>query len=245
MVNPLVSLAKFSSAWLGKGYYSTHGLLALILVFNSSSNQAVQNTAEYENEDKKLQTYTELSTTLAKISPSAATAVAPTLASITTSRMQCKERMDSDLQLVEHAWEEIFDTFAHEISAVIEVNLQNALTTLTKEGEKNVQTVIESGSSMKRKLEAMTSEMRDVRRERRYSSREPSLRTHDDKGDRDSHKRKRPRQSSVSENPEKDGSLVNLLQDMKMVMARQTQALEALAEENSRVCISFVPQLQA
>ncbi|KAF7338314.1 C3H1-type domain-containing protein [Mycena venus] len=110
------------------------------------SNQVVQDTAVHEREGQKLQTYTEISSALSKISTSAATSVAPTLADIMLKHEQSKHRVEESYKALGGVWEQVFDVFVTEVVHVIDSRLQNAMTTLKNESERAVKEIAESAA---------------------------------------------------------------------------------------------------
>lgn len=213
----------------------------------SLSNEALSGTAACNNEEKKLKTYTELSSTLAQISPSAAKAVAPTLANIIGNRAKCKERVDNDFKTLGYIWEDIFDVFIQGVVGVIDSQLQAALAMLKKEGEYAARKVASRSDSLKRKAAAsgsLPTTGRDDSVKKRASA------SSHDRGyeDQDNQSRKRRRMMSSSfeshkdkndtelRNGEADTDAMVMLQDMKMEMDFQAQKLERLTQENHHVC---------
>ena len=119
----------------------------MMLIPCSLSNQAVQDTAAYNQEEKKSKNYTELSSTLSKISASATKAVAPTLAGVIANRAKCKERVENDFIKLGYLWEDIFTVFVQGVIGAIDGGLQDALATLKKEGENAISKVVASGAA--------------------------------------------------------------------------------------------------
>lgn len=204
----------------------------------------MQETAAHEREGQKLQTYTEISTALSKISPSAANSVAPTLADIMLKHEQCKHRVEESYKALGGVWEQVFDVFVTEVVHSIDGGLQDAITTLRKEGEHAVKEIADSaagapkhsttgepydrkrarirGPAEKENEESRSgrgaSRDRDHKR-RRFASRSPSP---------DSHDRRNARQSG-------DSSIEDILTQMKMKIDQQAHSLQILSKENSDV----------
>lgn len=206
----------------------------------SLSNEAHKGTAAYNSEENKLKTYTELSSTLAQISPSAAKAVAPTLENIIGNRARCKERVDSDFQTLGYIWEDIFDVFIQGVVGAIDGRLKDALLTLKKEEEYAVRKVANRSGSLKRKA-AISGSLSST--ERSSSAKEPASANSQGYDDQleDSQNRKRRRMVSSSLEGQKNGmeadtSAMAMLQDMKMKIDFQAQTLERLTQENHQVC---------
>ncbi|KAJ7774804.1 hypothetical protein B0H16DRAFT_1508474 [Mycena metata] len=222
----------------------TERLVALFRSLARLSNQVVQETAAHEREGQKLQTYTEISTALSKISPSAANSVAPTLADIMLKHEQCKHRVEESYKALGGVWEQVFDVFVTEVVHSIDGGLQDAITTLRKEGEHAVKEIADSAAGAPRHsttgepydrkrarirgpAEKENEESRSGRgasrdrdhKRRRFASRSPSP---------DSHDRRNARQSG-------DSSIEDILTQMKMKIDQQAHSLQILSKENSDV----------
>ncbi|KAF7322958.1 C3H1-type domain-containing protein [Mycena chlorophos] len=83
---------------------------------DSLSNEIVSATAAKERESQKLQTYTEISSALSKVSKNAANSVAPALADIMIRHEQCKHRVDENFKALGGLWDEVFDVFCGEVA---------------------------------------------------------------------------------------------------------------------------------
>ncbi|KAJ7046760.1 hypothetical protein C8F04DRAFT_208914 [Mycena alexandri] len=220
----------------------TERLVALFRSLARLSNQVVQETAAHEREGQKLQTYTEISTALSKISASAANSVAPTLADIMLKHEQCKHRVEESYKALGGVWEQVFDVFVTEVVHAIDGGLQDAITTLRKEGEHAVKEIADNAAGALR--HSMTGEPYDRKRarirgpaekeneesrsgrgasrdrdhkRRRFASRSPSP---------DSHDRRNARQGG-------DSSIEDILTQMKMKIDQQAHSLQILSKENS------------
>ena len=218
----------------------------------SISNQAVQDTAAFDQEEKKLKNYTELSSALSKISVSATKAVAPTLAGVIANRAKCKERVENDFITLGYLWEDIFDMFVEGVVGAIDGGLQDALMMLKKEGETAVDKIVASRAvSLKRKVaisESLSSQGKGNRSFLKGTTSTSSRGFDDDRGDSESQSRKRRRRiasSSIESHQgeeevvlkieDVDMSVMAMLQDMKMKMERQAQTLDMLTRENNQV----------
>jgi len=96
-------------------------------VYDRCSNKVAQDTAAQDREETKLQTYNQISSTLASITTTAASAVTPTLTNIIRNHMQSQLQVEASLKALEELWEEVFDVFVTEIARVIDDKLQDAL----------------------------------------------------------------------------------------------------------------------
>lgn len=123
----------------------------------SLSNQAVQHTAALNLEETKLKNYIELSSTLSRISNSAADAVAPKLAELISQRDRNKERLNSDFQDMGALWENIYNSFMQAVTGIIDNRLQNVMANLEKEPQAEaVNKSAASSSGTKRKEREFT-----------------------------------------------------------------------------------------
>ncbi|KAF8228186.1 hypothetical protein L208DRAFT_1404222 [Tricholoma matsutake] len=76
----------------------------------SLCHKATQDLEDQAREEKRLKAYTELASTLSKVSASAANLVMPALADILLKHAQCKQRADDNFKSIAKVWEEVFDT---------------------------------------------------------------------------------------------------------------------------------------
>ncbi|KAJ7685179.1 hypothetical protein DFH06DRAFT_1157713 [Mycena polygramma] len=218
------------------------------------SNQVIQNTAAQEREGQKLQTYTEISTALSKISASAATSVAPTLADIMLRHEQCKHRVEESFKALGGVWEQVFDVFVTEVAHVIDSGLQNAITTLRKESEHVVKEIAENAAgSPKHNATADSLLPYDRKRSRiRGPAEKENEESRSGRGasrDRD-HKRRRFASRSPSPEPHDrrsarhggDSSIEDILTQMKMKIDQQAHSLQILTKENSHVRFALLIQ---
>ncbi|KAJ7172498.1 hypothetical protein C8R46DRAFT_1086170 [Mycena filopes] len=223
----------------------TERLVGLFRSLARLSNQVVQETAAHEREGQKLATYTEISTALSKISASAGNSVATTLADIMLKHEQCKHRVEESYKALGGVWEQVFDVFVTEVVQVIDAGLQDAMTTLRKEGEHAVKEIADNAAAALRHgttqgdphdrkrartrgpAEKENEESRSGRgasrdrdhKRRRFASRSPSP---------DSHDRRNSRHGG-------DSSIEDILTQMKMKIDQQAHSLQILTKENSDV----------
>ncbi|KAJ7709928.1 hypothetical protein B0H17DRAFT_1029833 [Mycena rosella] len=216
----------------------------------------MQETAAHEREGQKLQTYTEISSALSKISTSAATSVAPTLADIMLKHEQCKHRAAESFKALGGVWEQVFDVFVSEVAHVIDARLQDAITTLKAEGEHAVKEIAGGAvGSLKQttasdyvvsydRKRARTRGPAEKENEESRSGRGPSR-------DRD-HKRRRfaSRSSSPDSHDRRssrhnvDSSIEDILTQMKHKIDQQAHSLQQLTKENSEVSFESIPGVE-
>ncbi|KAJ6630780.1 hypothetical protein B0H10DRAFT_853349 [Mycena sp. CBHHK59/15] len=210
------------------------------------SNQVVQDTAAYEREGQKLQTYTEISSALSKISASVATSVAPTLAEIMLKHEQCKHRVEENFRTLGGVWEQVFDVFVTEVVHVIDAGLQDAMITLKKEGEHVAKEIVANAAgSLKPSIIGDSVAPHDRKRGRaRGLAEKENEETRSGRGASRDREHKRRRFASHSSSPDShdyrrlqgaDSSIEDILTQMKMKIDQQAQSLQLLTKENSEL----------
>jgi hypothetical protein len=95
----------------------------------------MQDTVALERETQKLETYAELSSTLAKVSPAAAASVAPAMANIVQNQGLYKTQAEEDLSALKHIWEDVFQLFIKTTGEALDLSLREAINALRREGE--------------------------------------------------------------------------------------------------------------
>jgi hypothetical protein len=206
----------------------------------------VQDTAAQEREGQKLQTYTEISSALSKISASAATSVAPTLADIMLKHEQCKHRVEENFKALGGVWEQVFDVFVTEITHVIDAGLQDAIATIKKEGEHAVKEIVANAAgSLKLSMNDDPFGSHDKKRSRtRGVAEKENEETRSGRAASRDRDHKRRRLASHSSSPDSrdrrrpqsgDSSIDDILTRMKMKLDQQAQSLQMLSKENSEV----------
>lgn len=94
---------------------------------NRLASAAVMNAAQQVVEEKKLSAYTELSASVSKISSSASSMMAPTLAEVFLHHTECKQRADQSSAALGAAWTKIMNEFLSEINRNVEEGLRNVV----------------------------------------------------------------------------------------------------------------------
>ncbi|KAK0459702.1 uncharacterized protein EV420DRAFT_284870 [Desarmillaria tabescens] len=102
------------------------------------SNDVVQSTAEFERQEKKLKSYTEISATLSKVSNSAAASVAPNLAEILLSHAQTQNHVDEGFAAIGNIWQEIFGVVISEVNEIINASVEDAVDALKTRMERTM-----------------------------------------------------------------------------------------------------------
>jgi hypothetical protein len=203
---------------------STSGLYPItdLLGFTRTSSKIVQNSVDFDRENRRVDTLTDLSSTLAQVSTSATSSVAPALINAVRNHALLKDRVEGDYQVLANLWEDLFDLFVKELWATMDKAVQDNVATIGQESDRH------------------SGQLREKEGERR-KRREEDL----DAGDRD-HKRRR---IDVDDTAifEKDRTTlaqgdreVVALEQLKSKLEEQTHRLEKLTRENTDVsCFKF------
>jgi hypothetical protein len=104
--------------------------------------------AEYDKEEEKLETYNNLSSTLAKVSPESVSLFAPTVTSILQSHSKQLERMQADYRRLSSIWEDIFGTFVQRLKRTMDANLDNAIQRLHEETDAQIERIKAAASAV-------------------------------------------------------------------------------------------------
>ncbi|KAI0318947.1 hypothetical protein OF83DRAFT_1113068 [Amylostereum chailletii] len=105
------------------------------------TNQAIHDSAEYDKEDEKLRAYQELSTTLARISPSSAAAIAPSLTAVISNHAKYRDKVNTDFKRLARAWENVFELFVDATSRSIDAKVEDALLRIRDEADHQVKRI--------------------------------------------------------------------------------------------------------
>ncbi|KAJ7582735.1 hypothetical protein C8J56DRAFT_1098621 [Mycena floridula] len=204
-------------------------LLQLFHNLAKLSNQTFQDNATYETAEQRIKTYTDISSTLQKISASAGAAVGPTLNEMTIKKEQAKKRAQLNYAALEDVWEQIFEIFISEVADAIDRTLETALETMKDEAERLVHRLLgNSGIGSRKSLKRPSFDASD----------EDTLRS---EGDR---KRRRLAGWSPSPSPTHKSStatdptmppISDYLVQMNAHFEKQSHNLEVLTKENSEL----------
>ncbi|GLB34976.1 hypothetical protein LshimejAT787_0205410 [Lyophyllum shimeji] len=218
------------------------------------SSQAAQDAEAQAKADKKLKAYTELSSTLAKVSTTASAAVMPALADVLLRHAQGKQRAEDNLKAISAVWVELFETFVAEISHVMDAKLDDALRKIREEAERTHRSapLHISTPMLKRQRSDVFSEHTTNRTSN--DSRDPFLYEKDtdmDPKPYSKREQKRRRLSSISparESTTQSGAqtsmtlelnIQEILSQMKIKMDEQAQSLQKLTKENNELKASL------
>ncbi|THU90713.1 hypothetical protein K435DRAFT_841352 [Dendrothele bispora CBS 962.96] len=197
------------------------------------SSQIVQDTLTFNQEERKLETYNDISVTLARISESAASAVGPPLAEVILSHAQSKERLEEGIRTLGDSWDKVFDMFVAEVTQTINTRLEMALQTMRVEAKGLTDELVsERKATLKRKSLDYSSSDEGTNRPKSRVHKDHSLSPRDAKRHKTS--------GSFSSDERKDGvhdlsSLDEILLQMKMKIDQQNNSLQMLARENEEL----------
>ncbi|KAJ3936863.1 MAG: hypothetical protein NXY57DRAFT_83323 [Lentinula lateritia] len=219
------------------------------------SSQIIQDTVLLDQEERKLQTFNEISSTLAKISASSAASVAGPIADILLAHAQSKERLDENFRLLGAAWEKVFNSLMVEFSTGLENRLQAALALVKNEAEIVMNGIRVESNSLKRRSDraSMSPEPdRHRRRSRDHRTNEEHIGSYG-RGRSSTRDRKRRKLAPSSRSCSPDSgldskgevrssrnsivkvSLDDILNQMKMKIDQQTNSLQQLSKENEEL----------
>ncbi|KAJ4469454.1 hypothetical protein C8J55DRAFT_523995 [Lentinula edodes] len=217
------------------------------------SSQIIQDTVLLDQEERKLQTFNEISSTLAKISASSAASVAGPIADILLAHAQSKERLDENFRLLGAAWEKVFNSLMVDFSMGLENRLQTALASVKNEAEIVMNGIRVESNSLKRRSDraSMSPEPdRQRRRSRDHRTNEEHSRPYG-RGRSSTRDRKRRKLAPSSRSCSPDSgldpkgethssrnsivSLDDILNQMKMKIDQQTNSLQQLSKENEEL----------
>jgi hypothetical protein len=221
-------------------------------------HQATQDLENQAREEKKLKAYTELASTLSKVSAAAANPVMPALADIILKHAQCKQRAEDSFQSMGKVWAEAFDTFVTEISHAMDARLEASIRTIRQEADHlldGLRATCSSRSLKRRRSEnfCSTSSAEDGTTNNKGVETEASFMARND-GTTRGQKRRRyldvtgfasPEQGQKSQVQQTDIKSQNgvqldiqdILSQMKSKIDEQAQSLQRLAKENNEVGI--------
>ncbi|KAJ8078755.1 hypothetical protein PM082_013038 [Marasmius tenuissimus] len=203
------------------------------------SNQAIQDTAKHAENERNLHNYSEMSTTLSKISSSAAAAVATPLADTILEHIRSKERVECNFSALEGEWQNFFGAFTSEINGVIERSVQGAVANIRGEVDSMVLSIREASSAKRKQTDDDYGGLRSERHESSRSRRDERSRSRE-------RKRRRISQRSCSPSPvrRRDGEILpkavkasfdDILNEIKGKLDLQGTTLHSLQKENSEV----------
>lgn len=205
------------------------------------SNQATQDVDAHARNEHRLKAFTELSSTLSKVSTNAAAVVMPNLADVLLQHAEGKQRLEDNWKAMSGVWDHIFETFVREVSHAMDNKLKETLQKIREEGElmhKNF-TVANVTQGMKRPRSASRGQMDSTDRSNTSSetqveravARERKRRCFDEVFPSS------PINPTSSPDPQPD--IQEILCQMKSKIDEQTQALQKLSKENNEVWVQL------
>ncbi|KAF9464678.1 hypothetical protein BDZ94DRAFT_1255662 [Collybia nuda] len=214
------------------------------------SNQVTQETEVQTREERKVELYTELSSTLSNISAIGAASIMPNLADMALKNAERKQRIDVHFKSIAQLWEQAFEIFAVEISRVLNNELEKSVKEICQAADLVGSSLVVShsppsvgdgrgGSSIQKGLAGKEEEPTFARNEH-ISQQE--------------HKRRRyaPPSPVPNETPimgqqpvreEIQQSVQEILSQMKLKIDEQTQSLQMLMKENYELKTSLQGQM--
>ena len=189
----------------------------MVLFECRTSSKIIQNSVDVDRENRRVDTLTDLSSTLSRVSTAATSSVAPALINSVRNHVLLKDKVDDDYRVLANLWEDLFELFAKELWVVMDRAVQDGIATLGQESDK------------------LAGQLREKERDRRKRREEDS-----DGGDRD-HKRRRV---DVDDTVifEKDraifaqeGKELVAVEQLKSKLEEQAHKLEKLTRENTNV----------
>ena len=182
-----------------------------------TSSKIVQESVNVDRENRRVDTLTDLSSTLAHVSAAATSSVAPALVNAVRNHTLLRDKVDDDYQALANLWEDLFDLFVKELWTLMDKAVQDGINTLGQESDR------------------LTRQLREKERERRKRSDEDV-----DVGDRD-HKRRRIDVDGAAlfekgrTTPAQEGRDVTTLARLESKLEQQAHRLEKLTRENTDV----------
>lgn len=116
------------------------------------SNQATQDTEAQAQEERKLQLYSEFSSTLSKFSAKGTASIMPNLADVLLRNAERKQRIDNHFKSIAELWEQAFENFMTEISHAMSAQLETTLTQIHKAGDPTCNPITANSAASKRQM---------------------------------------------------------------------------------------------
>ncbi|KZV71652.1 hypothetical protein PENSPDRAFT_399193 [Peniophora sp. CONT] len=166
------------------------------------TNKVVLDTAAYDKEEEKLETYNNLASTLAKVSPAAVQAITPSLELVMATRKQQREKVQQNYARLTHVWEDVFALFVSGATKAIDTAADAAAARLRREADAQIdRTRAEVDAQLKRIARTAQSERDLTTHAIKKVQREEST-TQKRKHDEDRRWEERPERSSYTKERE-------------------------------------------
>lgn len=194
---------------------------APLMSLGRSSSDVVELTSEFEKQDKKLKTYSEISQTLSKVSHSAAQSVAPNLAEILLNHGQLKSRLATSLDGVGHLWDEIFARVHREVNFIIDQQVEKAKGIIAQEVDRAIQNAAQN----------------ELRQQRDVNHAPKRVRDEEDAYDREKRRRLNSWESPVVPPVQQNAAsgTADVLQQMQTMITQSLASIQSLTQENQEV----------
>ena len=188
-----------------------------LLEFARTSSKIVQDSVDVDRENRRVDTLTDLSSTLARVSTAATSSVAPALITAVRNHALLKDKVDDDFQVLARLWEDLFDLFVKDLWAVMDKAVQDGIANLGQESDK------------------LAGQLREKERERRRRRDEDT-----DTSDRDHKRRRIDVDDAVIFEKDRmtlaqEGREGSSLEQLKSKLEEQAHQLEKLTRENTGV----------
>lgn len=188
-----------------------------LLEFARTSSKIVQDSVDVDRENRRVDTLTDLSSTLARVSTAATSSVAPALITAVRNHALLKDKVDDDFQVLARLWEDLFDLFVKDLWAVMDKAVQDGIANLGQESDR------------------LAGQLREKERERRRRRDEDT-----DTSDRDHKRRRIDVDDAVIFEKDRmtlaqEGREGSSLEQLKSKLEEQAHQLEKLTRENTGV----------
>lgn len=182
-----------------------------------TSSKIIQDSVDIDRENRRVDTLTDLSSTLAQVSTAATTSVAPALINAVRNHALLNDKVDGDYQVLANLWEDLFDLFVKELWAVMDKAVKDGITTLGRESDR------------------LAGQLREKERDKRKRREEDP-----EAGDRDHKRRRVDVDDAVVFEKERailmqEGRDLVAVAQLKSKFEEQVHRLEKLARENTDV----------
>jgi hypothetical protein len=118
-----------------------------------ASSNIVQNSVNVDRENRRVDTLTDLSSTLAQVSTAATSSVTPVLIDAVRNHALLKDKVDDDYQTLANLWGDLFDLFVKELWATMDKAVQDGIATLGQESDRLAGQLREKEKERKRREE--------------------------------------------------------------------------------------------
>jgi hypothetical protein len=121
-----------------------------------------------DKEQEKLETYNNLSATLAKVSPASVAAIAPTLASVISSHSKQRQAVQDDVHDLTNVWDDFMALFVENVTRRIDVKVNSAVARIREEADIQAARIARMRASLPNNAEPPVRPAVDVPPKRKY-----------------------------------------------------------------------------